>query len=293
MPFELTGRRPAVTSDRLAKALERGDIRAEYQPKVSLVTGDLIGIEALARWTDADLGAVSPEEFIPIAEQSGLIGELTLVVLRSSLATCAQLRRSYPTATVAVNISPVLLGDSRLPDEVAQALEHARVVPNALVAEVTESAVVAEHGNETLRRLRATGISCAIDDFGTGYASLLSLLKMPFTELKIDRAFTAACRHSPDAWKIVAATVRLARDLNLRVVAEGIESEAIAQRLREVGCEYGQGFRYGKAMPRADLMAIAEASRSRSAIVDRASPSILLPSKFTPPAARSPIQDAC
>ena len=228
----------------------------EFQPKVSLASGRLIGVEALARWTDRDLGAMPPAKFIPIAESHGTIGELTLFVLRRSLEVVAGLRLIHPGATVAVNVSPILLHDPGLADEVGRLLEEIGVPPEALVAEVTETAVLTGDPmvKHTLRRLRTLGVGCSIDDFGTGHASLLALLRMPFSELKIDRAFVMWCDADQEAWKIVRATLRLARELRLDVVAEGIETDPVAHRLRDGGCEVGQGFRFGAAMPGAMLL---------------------------------------
>ena len=228
----------------------------EFQPKVSLASGELIGVEALARWTDRDLGAVPPPEFIPVAESHGSIGQLTLFVLRRSLGVVAGLRLLHPTATVAVNVSPTLLHDPGFAEEVGRLLEETGVPPEALVAEVTETAVLTGDPmvKHTLRRLRALGVGCSIDDFGTGHASLLALLRMPFSELKIDRAFVMSCDADQEAWKIVRATLGLARELRLDVVAEGIETDPVAHKLRDGGCEVGQGFRFGAAMPGAMLL---------------------------------------
>ena len=245
------------SADDLAAALAAGAIRAEFQPKVALATGALTGVEALARWTDATHGIVPPAVFIPIAEQSGLIGPLTLTVLRQALEACAALRQHHPQATVAVNLSPVVLDDAALPARIAAMLIEAGLEPAALIAEVTEGRPIAPGTMPAavLGELRALGIGCAIDDFGTGHANLESLLHLPLTELKIDRSFIARAADRPEAWTIVHATIRLARELRLRVVAEGIETHEIEQRLREAGCEQGQGFRYGPPMPRADLLA--------------------------------------
>jgi EAL domain-containing protein (putative c-di-GMP-specific phosphodiesterase class I) len=133
------------------------------------------------------------------------------------------------------------------------------VAPNALVAEITESRSITELKvvGDTLARLRRHGVGCSLDDFGTGYASLLSLLRMPFTELKIDRAFVGACAQDREAWKIVHATIRLAQELDLDVVAEGIETEVVERRLRDGGCEVGQGYRYGRPMSETALMGAA------------------------------------
>ncbi len=248
---------PAPTPAQLLAALERGDIRTAYQPKVSLATGELIGVEALARWTDTELGAVPPDRFIGVAERNGLIGRLTLSVLRKSLAACAQLRRSHPDATVAVNVSPLLLDDPALPDQIAALLHEAEMQPSALVVEITEGQPVGDvrQAAATLTSLRLRGVACALDDFGTGHANLQALLRLPFTELKIDRSFIARAAIMPEAWKIVRATLRLAHELSLRVVAEGIETIETETWLRDEGCDAGQGYRYGRPMPAEALLA--------------------------------------
>ena len=240
----------------LAGAIARGAIRTEYQPKVALATGTLIGMEALARWTDEQLGFVPPDRFIPLAEAEGLIAPLTMLVLRQSLDAVACLRRLHPDATVAVNISPVLLDDLALPATIAAALEAAGLPPQVLIAEITEGHPFAQpdRAAEVLTALRQLGIGCAMDDFGTGYATLPALLRMPFTELKIDRSFVARIAELPEAAKLVRATIRLGHALGLSVVAEGIETEEVEQLLREAGCEAGQGYRYGRPMPMKALM---------------------------------------
>lgn len=248
---------PEPTAAQLAAALARGEIRAAFQPKVTLATGALAGVEALARWTDPVLGPVPPSVFVPLAEQSGLIGALTRGMLREAISLCVALRRRHPAATVAVNLSPVVLADPSLPACIAGMLDQAGLPPAALIAEVTEGRPVAddEAAGQVLGALRALGIGCAIDDFGTGHANLESLLRLPFDELKIDRSFVAQAAEAPEAWTIVRATIRLARELRLRVVAEGIETVEIERRLREAGCEQGQGFRYGCPMPGDSLLA--------------------------------------
>ncbi len=244
------------TAGQLAGAIARGALRPEFQPKVALATGALIGMEALARWTDDELGPVPPDRFIPLAEANGLIAPLTLQVLRQSLSAIACLRRAHPEATVAVNISPVLLDDPSLPATIAAELAEAGLPPQVLIAEITEGHPFArpERAAEVLTELRRLGIGCAMDDFGTGYATLPALLRMPFTELKIDRSFVARVAELPEAAKLVRATIRLGHALGLRVVAEGIETAEVEQLLREAGCEAGQGYRYGRPMPVKALM---------------------------------------
>jgi EAL domain-containing protein (putative c-di-GMP-specific phosphodiesterase class I) len=240
----------------LAEGLARGHIVAAFQPKVTLATGELIGVEALARWSRKGVGMVAPELFIPIAEREGLITELTLTVLRDALDTCALMRRHVPGITMAVNISPVLLSNPALPSLIDAALTRAGVPPQALVAEITESQAITdlEGAHTALAALRARGIACSIDDFGTGHASLLSLLRLPFSELKIDRAFVSGCAEDREANMIVRATLGLAREMGLHVVAEGIETEITEAVLRELGCTTGQGYRYGRPIAAAAML---------------------------------------
>ena len=242
---------PRPTATELALAIVRGHIRTEFQPKVALATGAFIGVEALARWTDATLGPIGPDRFIPLAEQAGLIGRLTCGVLRHALIAVARLRQHHPLATVAVNISPVLLDDPGLPDRIAALLAAAGLPPGVLVAEITEGQPFADpaRASAALAALRDIGVGCAMDDFGTGYATLPALLRLPFTELKIDRSFVARITELPEARRLVHATIRLGQALGLSVVAEGIENAAVEEMLRAAGCDAGQGYRYGRAMP--------------------------------------------
>ncbi len=255
-PCHRPRRSSRAIATRLRAALALNEIRVAFQPKVSLASGDMIGVEALARWTDRELGVVPPEIFIPVAEACGCILELTLFVLGRALRVVSSLRLINPSATVAVNVSPVLLHDPSFADEVGRLLVETGMGPETLVAEITETAVLTRDAvvSQTLRRLRDLGVGCSIDDFGTGHASLLALLRMPFSELKIDRAFVMSCDADLEAWKIVQATLRLARELRLDVVAEGIETDRVARKLRDGGCEVGQGFRFGAAMPGSKLL---------------------------------------
>ena len=238
-------------ADELAAALERGDITVAFQPKVSLISGRATGLEALARWHPAGREPVSPELFIPLAEHNGLIVPLTRHVLRTSLEACRRWHNRHPECGVAVNISPLGLANPTLPEEIEAALTQASVAPGALIAEITESVVIADPllAMEVLTRLRIKGVRISIDDFGTGHSSLLSLMRLPFTELKIDRSFVAACETDPEAWKIIRATISLAHELGMDVVAEGIENASVEARLLRAGCDIGQGWRYGRPMP--------------------------------------------
>ena len=245
----------APTSSQFKQALLDGEIRTEYQPKADLATGEVVGVEALARWRSPALGNISPEQFVPVAEGTYLINDLTFKVLRDAVAACRKWRESRPDFHVAVNISPLVLSDPRLLTEIDSLLADNGLPPGALVAEVTESSVLADMSlaREVLTRLSIKGVRVSMDDFGTGYSSLSSLLRIPFTELKIDRCFVGVCTTDAEAWKIVRATVSLARELGIKVVAEGIENEETSNRLRNLNCEIGQGWYFGRPMP-ADMI---------------------------------------
>ncbi len=247
------GRR--LTAVHLAAALERREIRLEFQPKISMATGKAVGTEALARWFSPTLGEISPARFIPALERAGLIREMTEQGLATALSACAQWRRAQPAMSVAVNISPLLLTDRDFPDRIETMVADAGLPPAALVLEITESDTIGNDlvAAEILNRLRIKGIGLSIDDFGTGYSSLLSLMQMPFGELKIDQSFASRCDTDTDAWKIVRASLLLGHEFGMTVTAEGIESEAVAARLRDAGCDTVQGWLYGCAMPLATL----------------------------------------
>jgi EAL domain-containing protein (putative c-di-GMP-specific phosphodiesterase class I)/ActR/RegA family two-component response regulator len=263
-PRETAGQGAAAavpSAAELASAIDRGEITVAFQPKVALVTRQVTGLEALARWQPAGSEPVPPDLFIPLAERHGLITRLTRQVLRQSLDACRGWRDRHPECGVAVNISPLMLANPELPEEIDAALVEAGVAPGVLIAEVTEGVVIADPllAIEVLTRLRIKGVRLSIDDFGTGHSSLLSLMRLPFNELKIDRSFVAVCDTDPEAWKIIRATISLAHELGLDVVAEGVESAAVEERLIGVGCDIGQGWRFGRPMPAAAIAAWFEA----------------------------------
>ena len=238
------------TPEELGEALDQQRIVTVFQPKVTLSDGQVVGVEALARWRHPPRGPVPPDIFIPLAEQCGLIVPLTRCVLNDALTACQRWRRHHPACSVAVNMSPLVLANPALPEEIEAMLLRCGLFPAALTVEVTETTFITNPllATELLTRLRIKGIGLSMDDFGTGYSSLLTLLRLPFSELKIDRSFVTACETDPEAWKIVRATISLARELGLSVVAEGVETEAIASRLLGAGCQIGQGWRFGRPM---------------------------------------------
>ena len=240
------------TAEQFAQALDRGEVYAEFQPKVDLRTSRLIGVEALARWRCPELGYVAPELFVPVAEEAGLVNRLTQRILSQAIALCERCRQHQSDFSVAVNISPMLLSNEHFPAEIEQTLLDGNLPAGALVLEVTESTMVLNPSlaTEVLTRLSIKGVRFSIDDFGTGHSSLVSLLRSPFAELKIDRSFVEVCQTDLEAWKIISAVLSLAHELGMRVVAEGIESRLTSEMLREAGCDIGQGWFFGRPMKR-------------------------------------------
>jgi EAL domain-containing protein (putative c-di-GMP-specific phosphodiesterase class I) len=279
------------SAQELDQALRDDEIHTEYQPKTDLVTGEIVGVEALARWHSPTLGVISPDQFVPVAEQSELINRLTFRVLEDAIVACRRWREIRPDCSVAVNISPRVLANPGLLPMVESILARHRVPPGALIAEVTESTLISNLpvATDVLTRLSVKGVRVSIDGFGTGYCSFSSLLRMPFAELKIDRSFIGVCRTDPEAWKLVRATVALARALGMNVVAEGIETEDVSDRLRDVGCDVGQGWYFGRPM-QGDAMLrwltpaeLGPSELSRSGLVpSELTPVGLTPSELTP-----------
>ncbi|WP_345817288.1 EAL domain-containing response regulator (plasmid) [Paraburkholderia sp. PREW-6R] len=245
---------PRVTAQDLAIAIGARQIRAAFQPKIDLSSGLPIGVEALARWHSPLLGAVPPDVFIPLAEATGQIRALTEAMLTASLEACARWRREFPSLTVAVNVSPSIVDHETLA-VITRLLETSGVPAQSLVIEITESAVIGDRAlaSDVLTRLRIAGVQLSIDDFGTGHSSLVSLLRMPFNELKLDRLFVSTSVQNPDAERILESVISLAAQMGLRSVAEGVETEDVYRRLRAYGCDAGQGWLWSPALSEADL----------------------------------------
>ncbi len=232
----------------LRRALEHNEIVPYFQPLVELRTGLLRGFEALARWQHPQRGLIPPNEFIPLAESSGLHGLLTGELLRAVFAAAKDIPSHL---TISVNISLTELTDLTLPRHVADAARQANFPLNRLVLEITESAIVGntETAARITHELKENGSRLSLDDFGTGYSSLRHLQLLPFDEIKIDASFVRSMDHTRESRKIAAAVVGLGNSLNLTTVAEGIETQAIADMLLWLGCDIGQGWLYGRPVP--------------------------------------------
>lgn len=235
----------------LRAALDVGAVEVHYQPKVDLASGLVTGVEALARWTHPELGPVRPDVFVPLAEQTGLVGELTRQVLRTALTRCRSWAAEGLHVPVAVNVSALSLQQPGFVDMVTEAIAECGVVGSLLTLEITESALAQRDtaALEVLHRLRRLGLGLSVDDFGTGFSAMTYLKDLPVTEMKIDRAFVHGLASDERDASIVATLVSLARTLRLTVVAEGVEDEAVRARLRGLGCDQAQG--YGIHVPAA------------------------------------------
>jgi EAL domain-containing protein (putative c-di-GMP-specific phosphodiesterase class I) len=236
----------------LRRALERQEFALHYQPTVNLRTGAITGAEALLRWTHPVRGPVSPAQFIPVAEDCGLIVPIGTWVLREA---CKQARAwvdaGLPFATMAVNISAMEFQDENFLEGVFAILKDTGLDPRSLELELTESVLMkgAESTASILKTLRARGVQLAVDDFGTGYSSLSYLRKFPIDTLKIDQSFVHEITTAPDETTIVTAVISMGRSLKLRVVAEGVETQEDLTFLQAHECEEAQGYYFSRPVP--------------------------------------------
>jgi EAL domain-containing protein (putative c-di-GMP-specific phosphodiesterase class I) len=249
MDAQLQARRRLETDFRAALAGEELDVH--YQPLIDLATGEIAGFEALTRWTHAERGAVSPSEFIPIAEDTGLVVQLGAFVMKRACTDAM----SWPDhLKVAINLSTLQFRPGTLFAQVKAVLEETGLAPHRLELEITESILLekSEQVLAMLHALRALGVRISMDDFGTGYSSLSYLRSFPFDKIKIDRSFVQNLEASRDSRAIVRAIISLGMSLGITITAEGVETEADARCLRAEGCHEGQGWLFARAMPRED-----------------------------------------
>jgi diguanylate cyclase (GGDEF)-like protein len=239
-------------------ALGRGEFVLHYQPQIELASGRITGVEALVRWRHPEHGVLAPPRFIPLIEQTALIGPLTLALVDQAVGQLVSWRKLGIDVQMSVNLSARNLADAELPRQIAGILERHRVAPDRLVVEVTESAAMDDphRAVAVLAALRATGIGVSVDDFGTGNASIEYLAKLPASEIKIDRSFITDILADSRAEAIVRSTIDLARNLGLTVVAEGIETEAVLRHLVALGCDTAQGYFISRPQPPEQLTAM-------------------------------------
>ncbi|MDK8462427.1 EAL domain-containing protein [Marinobacter sp. SS13-12] len=253
-----------IISD-LNAALTDNSLYMNYQPKLEMVCASFHQVEALVRWIHPELGFVSPEEFILLAEKSGQINELTRHILHRVAEDAGEWHAAGLNIGVAINLSALDLTRPDLPDDVAEAFSRWQLPMSRITLEVTESALMddPETALETLRRLRQLGVTLSVDDFGTGYSSLSQLRKLPVQELKIDKSFVLHLDAEPQDQLIVRSTIDMAHGLGLRVVAEGIENVESWNLLRNWGCELGQGFFLSRPVAASDLQATEQLLSNR------------------------------
>ncbi|MEV4107022.1 EAL domain-containing protein [Nonomuraea sp. NPDC049695] len=238
----------------LRRAIDSRELRLHFQPKVSLETGAVQGVEALLRWHHPVRGPIAPSEFVPLAEQSYLMRPLTAYVIEEALEQGARWWHQGMRVPISVNISARDLLDSALPERLEEGLANYGLPPGAIQLEVTERILTGDQAytQETIKALATLGVPLALDDFGTGYSSLIRLQRLAVSEVKIDASFVRRIAESEDDDRIVRSIVDLVRSLGLRSVAEGVESDEVAMRLAEMGCDMGQGWLFGRPMPAAD-----------------------------------------
>ncbi|GLR47999.1 EAL domain-containing protein [Sphingomonas astaxanthinifaciens] len=250
--------------DELERALAEGGLRLAYQPKVATADGSLVRVEALVRWAHPALGAVPPARFVPLAEDHGLIDDLTQWALRTALRQWREWHAQGLDTDVAVNISAVSLEQLDFPDLVERLCRALDVPTERLVLELTEGATQPLIKlMDTLTRFRIKGVGLAIDDFGTGYSGLIQLRKLPFTEIKIDRQFVTGLATSRDDQVIVRSVIDLAHGLGLLVTAEGVETVEQLAALRALGCDLVQGYLLAHPLEAHELVAWASRHKRR------------------------------
>jgi len=242
----MTELRQAIVADQLFLA---------YQPKVNLSGAYITGVEALARWQHPERGVISPDEFIPVAERTGLIIPLTLWVLQNALTQCRQWLEGGLDLSVAVNLTMWNLEAQELPEQIAGLLRDTGVPPENLELEITESTIMGDPQRviTTLNNIRSLGVRFAIDDFGTGYSSFAYLSKLPVKSIKIDKSFVLSLDKDRDNALIVRSIIDLSHNLGLKVVAEGVENAAARDMLKSFGCDEAQGYFYSRPQP-ADII---------------------------------------
>ncbi len=250
----------------LRKAINGRDLNLHYQPQLDAASGEIVGVEALARWHHPEQGFVSPVEFVALAENAGLIGALTSWVLNEALRQCREWEEQGLAINISVNVSAHNLMDASFPGLVTEALQRWQFPPQRLILEVTESVFMLEtdHSLKILDELRDLGTQLSIDDFGTGYSSLVYLKRMPVHELKIDQNFVRDMVQNENDASIVSSTVALAHCLGMKIVAEGVETEEVFINLKELGCDIVQGYYFARPMPAEDLLGWIENSAARA-----------------------------
>lgn len=246
----------ALLPETLLAAIRNDELVLYYQPQIEISSGQLMSCEALVRWQHPELGLIYPDYFIELAEVNGLMEELTSWVLNKAVEQGSQWMRLNLAIPISINVSANNISSLLLPEQISDLLNNHMLKPEMITLEVTESTLMGElvTSLDTLTRLRLKGIGLSIDDFGTGYSSLSKLHKIPFTELKIDKSFVISMLEDDDAKAIVKTCVMLGHELNMTVVAEGVESKAHLDILSKLGCDIAQGYYFSKPVPAAEML---------------------------------------
>ena len=241
--------------DELRRAIANDELVVYYQPKVALniAAGEktINAVEALVRWQHPEHGLIGPDLFVPTAEQSGLIDDLTWAVLEQSMTQCTRWREQGLSMQLAINMSAKTLKELDLPERMGSLIQKHQLQPSQLVLEITESELMQElvKSLDILTRLRMKGIYLSIDDFGTGYSSLVQLHRAPFSEIKIDRSFVSTMETDTEAAAIVETIIMLGHKLNMKTVAEGVETISCQKKLADLGCDHAQGYFFSRPIP--------------------------------------------
>jgi len=235
----------------LKNAIINDEITVYYQPKIHLLSKKVVGLEALIRWEHPKFNLLTPDNFLPTAENCGLIDDLTWIVLQKVVAQCQRWNHKNQKLTISVNVSANTMKDLSIPEKVSELLHKHRIDPKQIMFEMTETALMTEFTKslDILTRLRMKGFRLSIDDFGTGYSSLVQLHRAPFGELKIDKSFVSIMENDKEAYVIVETVIALAQKLDMQVVAEGVESQSVLEELTVLGCDMAQGFYISKPLP--------------------------------------------
>jgi diguanylate cyclase (GGDEF)-like protein len=257
----------------LRTAINNGELRLHYQPIIDMKTGQVVQVEALVRWQHPIKGLLAPGKFIAFAEASGLIVPLGLWVLENACCEAGKWRIERPDTppmVLCVNLSTLQFNQDNLVSEILRILQVSGLPPNLLKLEITESLMMDSTGAiDKLNEIRSLGVKIAIDDFGTGYSSMSYLGRFPIDSLKIDQSFISNLNKTSDAMAIVEAMIMLGKALGMRVTCEGIETEFQHKQLKELGCDFGQGYHYSRPVPLSDLCRVIDDISTRADIVGR------------------------
>ncbi len=242
---------PSVTAEELQLAIRQHQLVLYYQPQLDMKTGDLLGVEALVRWQHPELGLIFPGQFIALAEKSDLIGELTEEIINIAVAQSQQWQASGFSTVISVNVSADNITSLSLPEQLISLTNKHEIAPESFALEITETSVMEKLTSslDVLNRLRMKGFSLSIDDFGTGYSSLTHLYQAPFKVLKIDQKFVMSMLKDKEAMVIVEVCIMLGKKMGMKLVAEGVETQGVWDKLSAIGCDVAQGYFIAKPMP--------------------------------------------